>query len=90
LINNIVVGTTPAIRVCQMKEDQYVDLVIQNLSGNNIYVGETDSVSVASGIKVPANSQYSDDKVETNLYVIADGAASDVRVDFTYRTRGLA
>lgn len=57
-------------------------MIIQNLSGNQIYVGETNGVTTSTGLQIPKNGSLemlADDSVD--VYLIANsGASNDVRV----------
>jgi len=75
------IGTTSEAIVIPGK-DELVDILIQNLSVNNIYVGAAQEVTTSTGIKIAPNAQYSNDKRGEQVYLIADGAASDVRIHY--------
>lgn len=59
-----------------------VSILIQNLSGNNIYVKDSTGVSVANGMLIPKNGVYEADlDANANIFAIANsGAANDIRV----------
>jgi hypothetical protein len=75
-----VVGTTSREVTVALKPRQLADVQIQNLSVNNVYVGSDQSVDTTSGIKVPPNGQYVNVKRQEPIWLIADGAGSDVRI----------
>jgi hypothetical protein len=41
-------------------------------------------------LKLVTNATFSDDKSDENLWLIADGAGSDVRIRVNYRPKGVA
>lgn len=78
------VGTT--VQLALRATNHYeTDFVIQNLSANNLYLGDIEDVATTNGIKILAGGFISKDKWHGDIWLIADGATSDVR--FLYQTR---
>lgn len=59
--------------------DEIMIGIIQNLSANNVYVLESSSQGVDQGIKLAANGAVGFLTFQ-QLFLLADGATSDVRV----------
>jgi len=82
---SVTVGTTP-IPVCRLDQKnayEYMDVIIQNLSANNVYVGSDQALSTASGLKLVATTGvFTNDKRQEEIWLVADGAGSDVRVNY--------
>lgn len=84
---NVVIGTTIQL-VVGCAPDQVIDILIQNLSANNVYVGD-DDVSSSNGMKIIATTgSYSNDKRKSPVFLVADGASSDVRLCFEIYKEG--
>jgi len=62
------------------REGYLVDALIQNLSANNVYVGSSQEVTAANGIQIPANGDWPIERRSEPIWLIAAGAASDVRI----------
>jgi len=77
------VGTTSTLALRQVQGFK-VDFVVQNLSANNVYLSDIET-DTATGIKIIAGGFVSKDNWEGDIFLIADGATSDVR--FMYQTR---
>lgn len=77
------IGTT-AVQVAVAINGMLCDILIQNLSANNVYVTSDISQGVGEGLKIVANGTYADDQCNEDLFLIADGAASDVRIKRLY------
>lgn len=60
--------------------NELVDILIQNLSANNIYVGSGQNVDVTTGLKIITNGVYTNDKRKDPIWCISDVAGSDIRV----------
>lgn len=74
------IGTTSEC-VANAKDGHLIDILVQNLSANNVYVGDSPDVTTLTGIKLVATTgSWSNDKRKSSVYLIADGASSDVRV----------
>ena len=71
----VVIGTSAAI--IKAANDTRSNIVIQNLSSNDLYIGGA-AVTVANGIKVAAGSSATVTHA-ADIYGIASGAGSDVR-----------
>jgi len=83
MIQNISVGTTTLLIVKRVT-GKLCDFFLQNLSGNNVYLVNSSHAIVGNGIKIVPNDTYGDDQSDEELYLIADGAASDVRLRRNY------
>lgn len=82
------VGTSAKQVANISKADEYLDIFIQNLSVNNIYIGSDATVTTATGIKLTAGSAWSNDQRGEPVWVIADAVTSDIRAQYhTYRER---
>ena len=57
-----------------------VDMLIQNLSANNIEVGSSQELAIGTGIEIAANGNWPIEKRHEPVFLIADGAGSDVRI----------
>jgi hypothetical protein len=85
---NVTVGTTPVLVTPTIDDDELIDILIQNLSTNNVYVGTNDAVSTSNGIKLIPGGDYCNDKRRHAVWLIADAASSDVRVCYEkYKVR---
>ena len=56
-----------------------VDFIVQNLSGNNLYLIEEISQALADGIKIIPNDYISKDNWDKDIILVADGVTSDTR-----------
>lgn len=79
---NLNVGIEARKAYSSLKHKQ-IDFILQNLSGNNVYFGNVSGVSVTSGIEIAADGVLELKEWKTDIYLIADGADSDVR--FVYQ-----
>lgn len=58
------------------------EVILQNLhASQQIYFGYTDGVTTATGVRVDANGGTVKVRPQTNLFVIASGASTDLRWD---------
>jgi len=80
------IGTT-SVQIYSPKTDEVADILIQNLSANNVYKGNSKGVLASNGTKLVPTGIYQDDHVIEPIHLIADAAASDVRIDITVRKR---
>jgi hypothetical protein len=64
------------------REDDLVDITIQNLSANNVYVLSAQNQTVGDGIKITPNGTYTNDKRHSPIWLVADGVSSDVKVHY--------
>ncbi len=74
------IGLTSQHIVSPREEDDLIDITIQNLSSNNVYVLSAQNQTVSDGIKITPNGTYTNDKRHSSIWLVADGASSDVRV----------
>lgn len=72
------IGTSP-IHIITGSPSDPVDIIVQNLSANDVYFSF--SSDPINGIKITANSYYANDSLRTSLYLIASGADSEVRIE---------
>lgn len=73
------IGTTAVFIVAQ-KEGFLIDILVQNLSANNVYFGSDLSVDVNTGTKIAAQGEWTNDKRFETVCLIADGANSNCRI----------
>jgi hypothetical protein len=74
------IGTTAKLLVPN-QTPELIDCLLQNLSGNDIYIGSSADVTSDNGIKLNANGGvYENDKRLEPIWVIATAAGSDLRV----------
>lgn len=59
-------------------------VTIQNLSANNVYIVDDNNQPLASGIKLLAGAVATNDSFRGQLWLVADGATSDVRLDINF------
>lgn len=84
----IIVGIS-AVFVAKPAHGFLLNILVQNLSANSLYLGKDASVTIDSGIKITASGGvWSDDKRADAVYLIADGADSDVRVQYEVYREG--
>lgn len=73
------IGTTAAL--ISAANSQIISRIVQNAHATNVlYIGNSSSVTSANGLKIPAGSQLTLDKSYGDIYGIASGAATDVRL----------
>ena len=60
-----------------------IDIIIQNLSANNIYIGSDQTVTDVTGILIAPNGTWVNDKRAEPIWLIASGAGSDVRIQYS-------
>jgi len=78
---NVSIGTTAQKVAAVRHDDQVLDILVQNNSANNLYLGDDASVSTTSGTKIaPSGGLWANDKRRSDVFLIADGSPSDVRV----------
>lgn len=78
------IGTTAVLAVSAIK-GAYGDLLLVNNSANIVYVLDSPNQLTTDGIPVAANGGYYSDKfMDEDIYLIASGAASDVRMSLNY------
>ncbi len=80
------IGTDPVLIANISQIDEFLDIIIQNLSANVVYVGSDNTVATDTGISVAANATHVDDSRGEPVWLIASGANSDVRIQY-YRYR---
>lgn len=80
------IGTSP-VPIAAPKEGFLLDILIQNLSVNNVYVGNSIGVTTSNGIKLVPTATYENDHEEEPIWLIADAASSDVRIKLFIRKR---
>lgn len=84
----IIVGTKPEFGAKPPK-GFLLNIIVQNLSSNSLYVGHDESVTVDSGIKIAASGGvWTDDKRGEPVFLIADGENSDVRINYEVYREG--
>jgi hypothetical protein len=80
------IGTTayPAVvsDKLTLEDNIYADVIIQNLSGNNVYVNSEQTGTTSSGLKIAAGGTYTNDHRAEPIFLIADGASSDCRIEY--------
>lgn len=75
---NISLGTT-ATKIIDVPIGFKVSFVIQNLSANNVYLLDSSSGGTANSIQIASSVSLSVDDFDKDVWVVADGASSDVR-----------
>lgn len=80
------IGTTSK-QIYSPKPDEVADILIQNLSVNNVYLGNNKGVKTTNGIKFVPTATYQNDHEIEPIHLIADAASSDVRIKLTVRKR---
>jgi hypothetical protein len=78
-IKFMMVGTSTVLAIPKSR-GELCDFLIQNLSGNDVYLVDSDTAGIAQGIKISAGGAYSCSDSDENVWLIASGAGSDVRV----------
>lgn len=87
MINSLSIGTT-STRVVSFDANNYTDVLIYNNSANIVYVNESAGQGTADGIPLEANGGFYKDRWnDRDLYLIADGATSDVRITFVLHSK---
>lgn len=82
------IGTTISEAVVEKRFYEYCDVLIVNNSANVVYVCESPNEGTAAGIPLAANGgSYEDRFNDRDLYLIASGAASDVRLSAAYYSK---
>jgi len=76
------IGTTAEQVAAPSKTKPLLDIVIQNLSTNTVYVGSDSGLTIANGIEVLAGREWFDDQRSEPVFLIATDAASDVRMQY--------
>jgi hypothetical protein len=61
-------------------DHEFADIMIQNLSANNVYVTSDRTQGTADGLKIAPAGNYTNDRRFSSVWLVADGALSDVRV----------
>ncbi len=74
--------------IADVHEGELLDVIVQNLSANNIYVGSDQNVTIASGIRIVANGYWANDQRAEPVWLISDGAGSDARVTYVAYRKG--
>jgi len=76
------IGLTSQHIVSPREEDDLIDVTIKNLSANNVYVLSAQNQAVSDGIKITPKGTYANDKKHSSIWLVADGANSDVNVHY--------
>lgn len=79
----ITIGITAREIVSPTAFQPLIDIIVQNLSANDVYVGEDASVNSSTGIKISPNGNWPNDKRAAPVWLIASGADSDVRIHYS-------
>jgi hypothetical protein len=82
----ISLDTTP-ITLWDGRQGTVIDIFIQNLSVNTVYILTSENQPVTQGLKVVAGAEASKDNLPGDLIIVASAAASDVR--FWFAAHGL-
>ena len=77
-----IISTTAEPIVATLPKGAFVDVFIQNLSANIIYVVSDGSYDITQGEKIAAGGTFSDDKCSEPVYVIASAASTDIRGNY--------
>ena len=76
------IGATSKL-VATINNKPLLDIIVQNLSANNVYVGSDERVETTTGIKIVPNGYWANDRRAEPVYLVADAAGSDVRITYT-------
>ena len=79
-VKAVSVGTTVE-SLYTRREGQVIDFLIQNLSANSVYLLGDEDAPTTQGIKIVSGGSHSKDNWTGDILLVADGAASDVRVE---------
>lgn len=80
---SFVVGVEPILFLSKPRsKNAFIDIIIQNLSGNVLYFTESPSGGVENGLRIAANGVLEIKEYSGSIYFIASGAASDVRISY--------
>lgn len=77
------VGTT-ALFCYAVPYGKTAQVTIQNLSVNNVYIIDNGMQAVANGIKLLAGAVSTNETFRGQLWLIADGVTSDIRIDISF------
>ena len=78
---SLLVGVDPILFYPRPREKNlFIDIIIQNLSGNNVYFTESPSGGVENGIEIIPLAVLEIKEYRGSIYFIADGADSDIRI----------
>lgn len=78
--SNTTVGLEPILFYLKPKErNVFIDVIIQNLSGNVLYFMES-SGGIVSGLRINANGILELKEYSGSIWLLADAAGSDIRI----------
>lgn len=78
---SFIVGVDPILFLSKPEaKNAFIDIIIQNLSVNNLYFTESPSGGVENGLEIAANGVLEIKEYNGAIWLIADGADSDVRI----------
>jgi hypothetical protein len=80
-IGAVSVGITP-VKVWERQSGLVVDLLLQNLSVNNLYILTSMNQPTTDATVVPPFENASKDGWAGDIILVADGPASDIRVNY--------
>lgn len=75
------IGTTATLAL-QKSEGYIVDFILENLSANNVYFGDHGEITAANATRIIPSANLTKDNWAESIYLIADGALSDVRLTY--------
>lgn len=79
----LAISSTEPKMLISATPQQPVDVTVQNISANTIYLCYNSSVSVTNdGLKLNSGETYTNDVLVRPLYAIADVDASEIRVEY--------
>ena len=89
MIKNVAVGTSMSDAICNKVKGKYSDILIVNNSANTVEVHDNNGGTIGSGIPIlPASptflNSFRDRWNDRELFLIATGAGSDVRISVIY------
>lgn len=78
---SFVVGVEPTLFLSKpSSKNAFIDIIIQNLSGNNVYFTESPSGGVENGLQILPLAVLEIKEYHGAIWFIADGADSDIRL----------
>jgi hypothetical protein len=76
------IGLTSQHIVSPREKDDLIDITVQNLSANNVYVLSAQNQTLSDGIRIKPNCTYANDKRHSSIWLVAHAASSDVKVHY--------
>lgn len=83
MIMSLSIGTTIQ-QVFYTPKGKKALVSIQNLSANNVYILNSSNQGTSDGIKLVTGAAATNNDLREDLWLIADGATSDVRISYSF------